>query len=529
MKKYTRYLLLLLLATAIGCAKRGSITGGLKDTIAPTLKMSSPKNFNTNFTGNTIKLVFDEYVKLKDVNKQLIISPPMKIAPSIMPTVASKEFIINIKDTLQPNTTYSFNFGQSIQDNNEGNPLPQFKYVFSTGTYIDSLSLHGRIKDAYSKETDNFVSVMLYEVNDSFTDSIIYKQTPRYITNTLDSLAVWKLENLKAGKYLLIALKDNNNNKYDPKSDKIAFRKEYVTIPNDTAFQLELFQEEVLFRALKPSLDAGSKLIMGYNGNPRDLKVSLRNGSDSLASVVTKVPEKDSVNIWFRPIKVDSLQVSVAKGPYKNDFIARIKAQKKDTLNFKPKYSGTLPLRSNFSLEASKPLSKFDEAKMSIRNKDSATVAFTTKYDAYKKVLEFDFPKEPLQKYTIQLMPDAITDFYGDVNDTLVYKLSTKNNSDYGNLRVTLENADRFPIIVELTNAKGDVQASQYTEAATVVDFNAMDPAVYTLRIIYDDNKNGEWDSGNYLLKRQPEEVIYFPKELEIRANWDVDQPFTLP
>jgi hypothetical protein len=279
LKKLTKYLLLILLTIAIGCAKRGSITGGLKDTIAPTLEMSNPKNFSTQFNGKTIKLTFDEYVKLKDVNKQLVISPPMKTPPVITPTVASKYFTISIKDTLQPNTTYSLNFGQSIQDNNESNPLSQFKYVFSTGSYIDSLSLGGKIKDAYTKKTDNFVSIMLYEVNDTFTDSIIYKQPPRYITNTLDSLTVWKLENLKAGKYLLIALKDNNNNKYDPKSDKIGFQKQYITIPNDTIYELELFQEEVQFRALKPFLDTGQKLTMGYNGKPDNLKVVLKNGN----------------------------------------------------------------------------------------------------------------------------------------------------------------------------------------------------------------------------------------------------------
>jgi hypothetical protein len=87
-------------------------------------------------------LVFDEYVKLKNVNKQLIVSPPFKNQPEILPTNASKTITIKIKDTLQPNTTYNLNFGQSIEDNNEGNPYQQFKYVFSTGTYIDSLKLN---------------------------------------------------------------------------------------------------------------------------------------------------------------------------------------------------------------------------------------------------------------------------------------------------------------------------------------------------------------------------------------------------
>ena len=244
-KSIFKFICLLFVIVMASCAKRGSITGGTKDTIAPVLKASFPKNMSTNFNGKEIKLVFDEYVKLKNINKQLIISPPMKNQPEILPYNASKIITIKLKDTLQPNTTYSFNFGQSIEDNNEGNAYPQFKYVFSTGSYIDSLKINVKVKDALEKKTDNFVSVMLYEINEKFNDSTIYKQSPRYITNTLDSLKVVTLENIKAGKYLLIALKDNGNNKFNPKVDKIGFQKQYITIPNDTIFEIELFKEKL--------------------------------------------------------------------------------------------------------------------------------------------------------------------------------------------------------------------------------------------------------------------------------------------
>ena len=114
------------------CAKRGFITGGAKDTIAPKITSSSPENYTTNFSGKEIKIVFDELIKVKDINKQLIISPPMKKQPIIVPQGSASKFIsIKIQDTLQPNTTYSFNFGQSITDNNEGNPYSQFRYVFN--------------------------------------------------------------------------------------------------------------------------------------------------------------------------------------------------------------------------------------------------------------------------------------------------------------------------------------------------------------------------------------------------------------
>ncbi len=530
LKTNSKYILILLALLIVSCAKRGSITGGLKDTIAPVLRMSFPKNFSTGFKGQEINLTFDEYVKLKNINKQLIISPPMKFAPEITPSTASKYVKIRIKDTLQENTTYSFNFGQSIEDNNEGNQYKQFKYVFSTGTYIDSLTLGGSIKDAYNKDVESFVSVMLYEVDSTFTDSTIYKKSPRYITNTLDSLKTFTLENLKEGKYLLVALKDNNsNNRYEPKSDKIGFHTQYVTIPSDSLYTLELFKEEMPFKAMKPSLAQGSKFLLPYEGKPDGIKVELKNGSDILPTIITKFPDKDSLNIWYKPLKADSLQIAVNKGNYNQQFTLKLKEQKKDSLSFESKQSGTLSLREDFVLKPSRPLVKFDNSLMNLVNKDSVAVPFTTEYDAFNLELKFKFPKEPLEKYKLTVMPGALTDFYDQVNDTLKFTLNTKNTSEYGNLRLTLKNVRQFPIIVELTNAKGDVIASEYSESATTIDFNALNPALYTLRIIYDENQNKVWDTGNFLLKRQTEEVVYFPSEIDVRANWDDDRTFTLP
>jgi hypothetical protein len=522
---------ILLALSVVNCAKRGSITGGLKDTLAPVLKASFPPNYSTNFKGDEIKLVFDENIKLKNLNKQLIISPPMKQEPIITPTTATKFLTIKIKDTLKPNTTYSFNFGQSIADNNEGNALYQFKYIFSTGNYIDSLALGGKIKDAYQKEADAFVSVMLYEVDDKFNDSVVFNQTPRYITNTLDSLKTFRLENLKAGKYLLVALKDkNNNNKFNPKEDKIGFRKEYITIPNDTVYELELFKEVLDFKAYKPGQVSGNRLVAGYNGT-QNLKeqlpqIILKNKSQILESIVTQMPKKDSLQIWFKPLKVDSLTVNVSKNNYSEDFVLKIKDQKKDSLSISAIQTGTINFRDKFILESVTPLVKFDESKIKLVTNDTTNVAFTSEYDTFNQKYNFDFKKEPDQKYILTLLPGALTDFYDNVNDTLSYKLTTRTTADYGNLRIQLQNVKYFPVIIELTNTKGDVYTSAYSDGNTTVDFNLIDPAIYSLRLIYDENKNKTYDSGNFLKKKYSEEVIYFSKEIDVRANWDVDQVF---
>ena len=518
----------------MSCAKRGSITGGAKDTIAPTLKSSFPENYSIKFQGNKIKLVFDENIKLKDLNKQLIISPPMKNEPLIIPTTPTKNLTITIKDTLLPNTTYSLNFGQSIADNNEGNPYNQFKYVFSTGDYIDSLALGGKVKDAYDKEVASFVSVMLYEANEKFNDSTIYKENPRYVTNTLDSLKTFRLENLKAGKYFLIALKDNNkNNKFNPKSDRIGFNKEVVTIPNDTVFELELFKEDLPFKAIKPVQVSGNRLILGFEGKENSKgekpKIILKNKDEIIPSVVTKIAKKDSLQVWFKPLKIDSLSLKIEKGNYKKDFNFKIKNQKNDTLNLKAVQSGILNFRDRFTLESSTPLVKFDKSKIKLIDKDSTAVNFTTAYDEYTQELFIDFKIEEAQKYNLKMMPGAVTDFFEKTNDTLSFSTSTRNRADYGNLILSLKNVKRFPVIIELTDAKGNiVKATEYTDSKTEIEFNLLEPFLYTLRAIYDDNKNKQWDTGSYLEKKQAEEVIYFSKEIDVRTNWDVTQTFDL-
>ncbi|WP_310594045.1 Ig-like domain-containing protein [Flavobacterium sp.] len=528
--KYSVALCILVLAS---CAKRGNITGGAKDTIAPVLTASFPKNFSTEFKGNTVKLTFNEFIKLKDLRKQLIISPPMKNEPLILPITPSKIITIKINDTLQDNTTYSFNFGQSMADNNEGNPLNQFKYVFSTGKTIDSLAIGGKVKDSYLKDVESFVSVMLYDVDKNYNDSIVYKQMPRYVTNTLDSLKSFRLENLKAGKYMLVAMKDyNTNNKFDPKKDKIGFYKQFISVPNDTLYELELFKENLPFKAFKPTQTSGNRLYLGYEGTIK-LKesrptITLKNKGAIVPSIITQLPKKDSLQVWYRPIKTDSLSIAITQGKYQKDFTFKIKDQKKDTLSIKAVQSSVLNFRERYALVSATPLTKIDKTKVNLFNKAKQSIPFTTEYDEFYQTLYLDFKKEEDENYKLSFSKGALTDFYEKSNDSLSVKFSTRTFADYGNLVVNLQNVKRFPVIVELTNSKGDAIATTYTDKNTSLNFNLLDPAKYTLRAIYDDNKNSIYDPGNFLAKQYSEEVIYFSKEVDVRANWDVVQAFDL-
>ena len=171
------FVALFICAFFVQCARRGSPTGGPKDETPPIMQRAEPPQKTVNFKDDEIRIYFDEYIKLEKLRDQLVISPPLDQSSYVISPqgMAAKYINVAFTDTLTPNTTYTLNFGESVVDNNEGNPLSFFSYVFSTGPAIDSLKLRGRISDALLRKPERFVSVMLYPMDSTFTDSVIYK------------------------------------------------------------------------------------------------------------------------------------------------------------------------------------------------------------------------------------------------------------------------------------------------------------------------------------------------------------------
>lgn len=530
-----RILILVLLAIGIAsCANRGTPTGGEKDTEPPVIKQSVPKNFSTNFKGKEIRIYFDEYVKIKDIRKQLIVSPPMDLDPIVTPASGASKYIsITIQDTLQDNTTYAFNFGESIVDNNEENPYPYYRYVFSTGNTIDSLSVSGYIEDALLQEPDTYVSVMLYEADSTYTDSIVYKQKPRYITNTLDSVTTFKIENIKAGTYKLIALKDKNSNyKFDQKTDKIGFKEGFITIPEDSSMhKLMLFKEQTNFKALKPKQDGETRIIFPYEGDYKNMRIKvLGETPEDYKTRIVKDPTTDTLYYWYRPkFEVDTTFFVVTNEKYIDTFKHRFRAIKADSLKINALTKGSLDYSDDITLEANIPLVKIDTTKIKLIDKDSLNVPYSVKYDSIFNRYKFPIEKQEGQKYNLTILPDAFTDFYDNSNkDTLNFSLRTKMKTEYGNIRINIRNA-KFPMIVQLVNNKAEVLYERYTTENPVVDFNNLSPKQYGLRIIFDTNGNGKYDPGNFLQGIQPERVIYMtPPMDEVRASFDNVYEFKL-
>jgi hypothetical protein len=421
-----------------------------------------------------------------------------------------------------------------VVDNNEGNPNNFLTYVFSTGEYIDSLSLSGAVADALERSPDPFISVMLYEadIDTAFSDSTIYKQPPYYITNTLDSAVTFRLENLKAGAYRLVALKDESkNNVFDPSVDKIGFVEDTVFLPTDSIYQLRLFREIPEYGVLPPSYAATNKIVFGYNGPLPPVVSLITELPDSVRTLFAREPGKDSLNLWITPFSADSLLFEVRHPELESPvdtFSLKPVSAVADSLSFSWIPRQSLNFTDTVFLSATLPIRAIDTSLFHLMDADSIPIGIEARLDSLQNRVQLDFSKEPNQIYSLQVLPGGLTDFFGTTNDTLENTWRTSSPADYGNLRLNLQGNPAFPLIVELIDQKNARIRSKYLTGFEEVEFPYLTPGDYRVRIIFDANQNGKWDTGSFLEKRQPERVLYYPGTIDMRANWEKVETFTI-
>ncbi|MFN0728777.1 Ig-like domain-containing protein [Polaribacter gochangensis] len=514
------------------CAKKGRPNGGLKDSLAPVMVTANPPYKSIHFNSKKIKLSFDEYITLKNVNQQLVISPPLKYFPTISPQGSpSKEITIKLTDTLKENTTYIFNFGNSIEDNNEGNVLKSFNYVFSTGNYVDSLKTKGFIKDAFNNKFDKDISILLYEVDSTYSDSIIYKQKPNYITNALDSL--FKITNIKEGKYLLVALKDvSNNYTFNPKEDKIGFYNRFIELPNDSILEepLSLFKETPTFKIISAKETSKGKIIFDFEGERENIDISVLSDVSSDFNSKSRLDNtKDSLYLWHSKIDTDSLVFKVKKENYIDTLTVFLRKKVLDSLKINSNITRTLDLKDTLTLKSNNPVIKIDTSKIAFFDQDSVAVIYQHILKKSTNKIQFLFDKKYNTNYKLTLLPKALTDIFETQNDTLNYNFNTKEPEDYGSISLTLNKKPLSSVIVELLSEKDKkvIQRTYVTDTKNI-KFELLPPGNYIIRAILDTNSNKKWDTGNYLKKKEPEKVIYLPITFSIKANWNFSEIFTI-
>ncbi len=543
MKKYNKLLIPVLFTAVFSCAKMVPPSGGPKDVIPPQVVKTIPTNFSKNISPNTIEIKFDEYIVLKNINDNLLISPPLKNKPEVK--VLGKKILIRLKDTLKPNTTYIFNFGNAIEDFTEGNVLHNYKYAFSTGPYIDSLKIAGIVKDAYTAEPEKNILVMLY---DTHCDSCLYHANPEYITTTDDN-GFFELTNLKQGNYQLFCLKDiNKNMRYDLPEEKIGFF--YTTITpfvktiRDTigtryiygpdSISLFSFAESGKINAfIKKHKRINPATLQIIFNKPPDKKPTLRFlfPPDINGHIDDFSPKNDSITIWITDTNV-----------YKNDTLSlAINYETNQTVHtdtlyfkwfskqFKPnpvklslKYN-PLPPFKELVLQSPLPILSVDTTKIKLyKTVDTAHSPIPYRVTLQNNRMEIHFAKEESESYQLILDSCAVIGLFGTCNDSSMYAFKVRTSEYYGSLKVKFLHKPPYNIIAELTDNK---HKTLYVKqiANTSIDslvFNYLAPKEYALRIIYDRNNNRKWDEGNLDKHIQPEKVIY-RNDIKIKSSWE--------
>jgi uncharacterized protein (DUF2141 family) len=532
-----RFLFLsVLLIFVTNCARTGRPEGGPKDEDAPLFITAKPPYESVNFNKKEIKIDFNEYITLKNLNTELVVSPPMKNPPLISPQGAPSEFIkIEIIDTLKLNTTYTFNFGNAVEDHNEGNKLENFKYIFSTGTYIDSLTTSGNIKDAKLFETPKNINVLLYRIDSSFNDSIVYKKKPDYITNTLDTIN-FKFTNLRKGRYLMLALQESLNDYiFNPKTDKIGFLTDTIQLPKDSIITkpIILFKEEQPYQFKRGKEITKGKIEFGFEGAGKNMQIKiLSKVPDDFKSVSKFEVDKDTLNFWFTPFEADSLNFVIANNKFSDTLTVKLRKKKLDSLVMKSSTKSILHFRDTFFLTSNNPIVKIDTSKVSFFNKDTIAINYNTIPSKKENKVGFIFDKKPKEKYLFTALPGAFNDVFSVKNDTLKYSFSTKEIDDYGRITLKVNNINSKNLIIELLSGKKQdkVIERQFTATSKGIVFDLLQPKKYTIRVIIDENKNNKWDTGNYLIKQLPEIILYHKQinNAELRANYFLEESFII-
>ena len=526
LRKIQHLFLIFLVLSFSQCAKKGRPDGGPMDEDAPIFVTANPPYETINFDKKEINIYFNEYIKLKDLNKQLIISPPLNSEnpPLISPQGTPSKFInIKILDTLKENSTYIFDFGNSVQDNNESNTLERFKYIFSTGNYIDSLSLSGNVKNAFISKSVEDIKLLLYRLDSSYTDSAVYNRKPDYVTSSLDS-SNYQFTNLRKGNYLLVALDDVRSDYiFNPETDKIGFLNDTITLPRDSIINhtISIFKEELPYIFRRGKEIRKGQLIFGYKGKPKNLTVeTLSAVPDNFKTIIFPEKGKDTLNLWHSLIEKDSLIFKISDNIISDTVTVKLRKKELDSLKVNEITGGILNLKDTLFFLTNNPVVSIDTSRINFKLSDSINFPYEAFISKKENKIGFLFEKKYKKSYKINLYPNALTDIFNTTNDTISSLFRTRGTEDYGEISVTIQNPKKIPVIIQLTDINDATIVQETCSENKNISFDLLIPQKYKIRIIYDSNQNGIWDTGSYLEKKQPEHVEYFPETQEVRANW---------
>ncbi len=523
------------------CANIVTPGGGIKDSTSPVPLRYTPGNNSINYRDRSFNVSFNEYIQLKDLDNQLIISPPLKEAPDV--EVRKKNLRVHWKDSLPDNTTYNFNFGGSVADLNEGNVLENFKYTFSTGSYIDSLSVRGSVYSAFERIPQPGTLVMLY--GETSDDSVFSRGRPLYFSKT-NAEGDFVINNLKPGRFRITALKDMNSNyHYDQPGESIAFGDNLINSTDTNRLHLLLFQE----------LKEPQRILKTYQEYPGKINIIFHHAVEMAAvhplyasgkkgwELRELSAGKDTLIYWYTDLYADTLALEVLYSSGMRDTVRvpiKAKAEKSGRRGeasnkpaVKSNTAGFLDLNTPLFLTASNPLKEYDRKKIILYADSIPAEGMELKSeDPALRNISVLYPWKENTSYRLLLLPSAMENIFGQQNDTLQISFRTRALSDYGsiNLKIRGKEGPRLPYILQMVSDPGGPAAREYVvKGDTSIGVTYLLPGKYMLKLIEDKNGNGKWDTGDYYSHKQPEKVICYPDKVTIRANWDMDLLWEIP
>lgn len=465
------------------CANIVPPSGGPKDTTAPRMVGVNPMDSALHFKSKRVVFTFDEYVELDNIFDKLIVSPTLKRTP----TVTSKLHTVTmvIKDTLEANTTYTFNFSDAIKDINERNPIQEFSYVVSTGDYLDSLQVRGYIVNAQTGKPDSNVSVMMYR---HMEDSVVSKEKPVYYARSRGNGGFW-FKNLAPGDYKIFALKEEDKDlQYNQPAELIAF---------------------------------GDSLVRIRETNIKDLTMLLFIEKDS----TIKAPGEENT------------EPAVVEEPSEKE--KEKEKKKKRRLNVAVALTDSRQeLGQPLLISFSERITKLDSSAFQLtQDTTNVPVTFTTSFDSTRTQLSLLYDWKEGMPYRLIIPKESVADSTGlqmTKADTILFK--AKKESDYGKVVVNVQLSDSSKAVIpdSMHFVAQLIMNKEIKYSGTLVNGswtkNRIQPGEYEVWILLDTNNNGKWDRGVYYgtPKKQPERVVSFPKKENIKANWLVRIPLTL-
>jgi hypothetical protein len=519
------------------CAQITPLTGGKKDTTPPKVMLCNPQNVSLNFISKTIEIEFDEYIALKDIANQFIITPQTKEMPDIQSSGKKVKIIFN--ETLLPNVTYKLAFGNAICDINESNILQNFEYIFSTGQTIDSLKLNGQISNAFNKKPSSNILVGLYDV--SSNDSVIYKEKPLYITKT-SSEGNFKFDYLPNKLFKIVGINDQNKNLlYDGSDEEIAFEKNKVNPTENSAIQMLLFKEVAAKSFIKKatSLEYGKAYVV-FNKPQLAIKDVKANGLMYYKQSISK----DSLVLYYTN-KFDTLQTYISYESKKTDTVDITILSK--SLVEKQLKAKAIKYQLQSNLTSVMPYFSLPQftLNVSVNSKNINAIQFilTEKRDTVLKKIPFTIIKEndwitdfkiqaqfvPETNYTLTILKQAISDDLQRTNDSLSYQFSTTSLEDYSQLKMKLFFPKKENYIVLLLNDKSQIVSEDCVEfsltstSEKIIEYEKLIPGNYFLKVVEDANKNRRFDTGDYFLSTQPESVFFNATPIKLLAGWKIE------